>query len=62
MLETLHVNMSMNQEVTRIEEPCTIRLCFDDDGTACVRITKQDGDVVEIPVFRSINFAKELVL
>ncbi|MFT5143334.1 MAG: hypothetical protein ACI80V_001536 [Rhodothermales bacterium] len=62
MLETLHVNMSMNKDVTRIEQPCTVRLWFDDDGTACVRITKQNGDVVEIPVFRSINFAKEFVL
>ncbi|MBO6576273.1 MAG: hypothetical protein JJ896_16300 [Rhodothermales bacterium] len=62
MQETLHVNLSMNKEVTRIDQPCTIRLCFDGDGTACVRIIKQNGDVVEIPVFRSINFAKELVV
>ena len=62
MQETIHVNLAMNEAVTRIEQPCTIRLTFDEDGTACVRIIKQNGDVIEIPVFRSINFAKELVI
>ncbi len=62
MQETIHLNLSLNEEVTRIEQPCIIRLCFDDDGTACVRITKQNGDFVEIPVFKSINCAKELVI
>ena len=62
MQETIHVNLAMNERVTRVDEPCTIRLCFDEHGTACVRVIKQNGDVVEIPVFRSINFAKELVI
>ncbi len=60
--ETIHLNLSLTAEVTRIGQPCIIRLCFDNDGTACVRITEQDGDFVEIPVFKSINFAKELVI
>ena len=61
MQETIQVNMNMNEAVTRVDQPCLIRLCFDHEGIACVRVVKQNGDVVEIPVFRSINFAKEVV-
>ncbi len=62
MLETIRVDMSMNDKATRVEQPCIIRLCFDDDGTACVRIMKENGDLIEIPVFKSIGFAKEVMI